>query len=72
MKNFIMRKMMERQMKNVPQEDQEKLMKLVTENPELFEKMAKEIKQEVDNGKDQMQAAMEVASRYKEDLKGLM
>lgn len=59
-------------MKNVPQEDQEKLMKLVTENPELFEKMAKEIKQEVDNGKDQMQAAMEVASRYKEDLKGLM
>ena len=72
MKNFIMRKMMERQLKNVPKEDQEKFMKLVTENPELFEKIAKEIKEEMDGGKEQMQAVMEVATRHKDELKGLM
>ena len=63
MKDFIMKKMMERQMKNVPIDQKEKMLKMVGDNPELFQKMAIEIKEEMDKGKDQMSAAMEVAKR---------
>ncbi len=59
-------------MAGVPKDQQEKMMELVTKNPELFQKMAVEVKAEMDKGKDQMAAVMEVGKKYQDELKKLM
>ena len=47
-------------------------MKLVTENPELFQKIALEIQTKMKEGKDQMTASMEVMGKYQSELKGII
>ncbi len=65
--------MLERQLKNVPKEDQEKMINMITKNPELFQKIAVEVKAKMDGGgnMDQMKATMEVMKKYEGDLKAL-
>jgi 3-methyladenine DNA glycosylase AlkC len=71
-KEFFIRKTIEKQMKDVPKEEQDKMIELVSQNPELFQKMALEIKAEMDKGKDQMTATMEAGKRHEEELKKLI
>ena len=63
--------MLESQLKNVPGEQKEKVLGMISKNPDFFNKIAEEVKKEMDNGKDQMSATMEVISKYKEDFKKL-
>ncbi len=75
-KEFLMRKMLERQLKDVSKEDQDKMIGMITKNPELFQKIAEEVKAKVEgaNGQpkmDQMKATMEVMKNYESELKGL-
>ena len=71
MKKFLMKQVMKRQMKNVPQEQQEQMMGMVEKNPELFQKIALEVQEEVKNGTDQMLATMKVAKKYQDELQKL-
>lgn len=71
-KNFLMKKMLASKMKGVPQAEQDKLFNMIEKNPELFQKIALEVQEEVKKGKDQMAATMEVAKKYEADLKGLL
>lgn len=71
-KEFLMRKMMEKQLKDVPKEQQEVLIKAISEHPELFTKIAEEIKHRVDSGEDQMKASMAVMMNYKAELQGIL
>ncbi len=71
-KDFLMKKMIKSQMKDMPEAEQEKMIKLVTENPELFQKIALETKAKMKEGKDQMAAAMEVMQAHQEELKKIM
>jgi len=71
-KEFLMKKMMKAKMKDVPEEEQEKMMKLVMENPELFQKIALEIQTKMKEGKEQMAATMEVMSKYQNELKNIV
>lgn len=64
--------MLKSQLKNVPEKEQEKLLGMIEKNPDLFAKIAKETKEAMDGGKDQMSAAMEVANKYKEELKKIV
>lgn len=68
-KNFIVRKMLERQMKGIPKDQQEKILKLVSDNPEFFDKIAAEVKAKTDGGMDQKLASMQVLQKYQEDLR---
>lgn len=70
-KEFLLKKMLQHKLKNVPQEERERLLRMFETNPELFEKIAKEIQQKVKEGKDQMNAAVEVMSKYKSELQAL-
>ena len=67
-----MKKMMAKQMQGVPQEEQDKMMKLVQENPELFQKIALEVQEKMKQGKDQMGATMEVVQKYQDQLKNVI
>lgn len=71
-KEFLMKKMLEKQLKALPKDQQEKIMKMVTENPDLFTKIAKEVEQEVKSGKEQTSAAMLVFSRHKAEIQKVM
>lgn len=67
-----MKKMLASKMKGVPQEEQDKLFTMIEKNPELFQKIALEVQEEMKKGKDQMAATMEIAKKYEADLKGLL
>ncbi len=67
-----MKKMIKSKMKDVPEAEQEKMMKLITENPDLFQKIASETQEKMKGGKDQMSAAMEVMQAHQDELKKIM
>jgi len=67
-----MRKMLGSQLKGVPQAEQDKIFSMIEKNPEFFQKIAGEIKTEMDKGKDQMTAVMEISKKYESDLKKLI
>lgn len=46
-KNFAMRKMLEKQLKDAPPEQRDMILGLLEKNPELFEKLAKEMQDEM-------------------------
>ncbi len=71
-KNFMMRKLLEKQLKNAPKEQKEMIMALMEKNPELLEKIAKEMQLEMKAGKSQMAAAMAVMPKYQSELREAM
>jgi len=70
-KDFFLKKMIKSQAKNVSDEDVDKMLEVFNKNPELFKKIAEEIKAKTESGKDQMSATMEVMGKYKEELEKL-
>lgn len=71
-KNFVMKKLIQQQLKNAPPEQQELIMTLMEKNPELFEKIAMEMQTEIKSGKTQMAAAMKVMPKYQAELQAIM
>ena len=69
---MLMKKMLGKKLQGVSEADQDKLFDMVEKNPELFQKIATEIKALQKGGKDQMAATVEVMSKYQNELKGLM
>lgn len=68
-----MKKMLQSQMKDVPEDQQQMIMEMVENNPALFEKIAKEMKAEMDsNGNNQMKAAMKVLPKYQQEIQAAM
>ena len=71
-KNFMMKKLLERQLKNAPAEQREMILTMLDKNPELFEKIALEMQAEMKKGKDQMSAAMKVMPKYQAELQSAL
>ncbi len=71
-KNMMMKQMLKSQMKGLPEDQQEKILKAIEDNPEFFENIAKRIEQRIKEGKDQMSAAMEVMRENQDELRKMM
>ncbi len=71
-KEFLMRQMLKRQLKDMPQDQQEQLIEMVTKNPDFFQKIALEIQEKTNGGMDQMAATMAVMKNHQSELQGLM
>lgn len=73
-KDFFVRKMLASQLKKsgLPEAQQQKIIEAMMKNPELFEKIAKEIKELEKQGKNQAFASMEVMKKYQNELRDLM
>jgi len=67
-----MKKMLQSKLKDVPEEQQDKILEVIQKNPEFFKKIAEEIQAEMKTGKDQMAASMAVMQRHQGELKGMM
>ncbi len=72
-KQFALKKVLESQMKNVPADQREMIMTMVEKDPDLFQKIAKEMQDELKkNGNNQMAAAMKVLPKYQKEILGAM
>jgi hypothetical protein len=71
-KEFLFRKLLKSQLKNVPEAEQQKILTLVEKNPELFKQIATEVQAKMAGGKDQMSAVMEVMQAHKAELEAVM
>ena len=71
-KDFFMKKMLEKQLKDLPADQREKMIAVISENPEFFQKIAEEIKTAQKEGKDQMAATMEVMRKHQGELQKIM
>lgn len=71
-KDFLMKQMLKRQLKGLPEAEQERIMKAISEHPDFFKKIGEEIKEKQKAGMDQMMATMSVLQKYKADLQRIM
>lgn len=71
-KNYLTKKLLEKQLKNAPAEQRELIMTLLEKKPELFEKIATEMQAEIKSGKTQMAAAMKVFPKYQAEIREIM
>ena len=70
--NMLMKQMLKKQMKGVPEAEQEKILKAIEENPDFFTNIATEIQAKMKTGKSQMDATMEVMGQHQEKLRQIM
>ncbi|HMP67631.1 MAG TPA: hypothetical protein PKA60_02690 [Candidatus Paceibacterota bacterium] len=70
--NFLMKAMLRKQMKNIPAEQQDKIISAFEKDPEFFKKIADQIQAKVKAGRDQQAAAMEVMRENQSKLSELM
>jgi dsDNA-specific endonuclease/ATPase MutS2 len=68
-KEFLLKQAVKHGTKNLPKEQAEMLQEAVTKNPELFEKIAKEIDALKKSGKPEMYAALDIMKKYEKELK---
>lgn len=71
-KEFLMKQMLKKQLKGMPQAEQDRIIKAVSDNPELFQKIAKETQEKIKGGMDQMNATMSVMQKYKAEVQKAM
>lgn len=71
-KKAAIEKILEKELAKVPKEQQELMRTLITQNPELFEKIGKEIEEKTKAGTPQMYASMTVFKKYEKEIQKLM
>ncbi len=71
-KEFLLKKLIQSKLGNLPKEDQERILRIVTKNPALFQEIAVKIKHQMDSGKDQEKATISVMREYQDQIKKLM
>ncbi len=72
LKTWAMKQALKSQLKNMPQQQQDLILKAVETNPEFFENLAKEIKAETDKGGDQTAVMMTVMRKHQAELQKIM
>lgn len=72
LKEFLMKQVIKRQLKGVPDAEVERIMTLVEKNPELFKKIGDEIQAKVKAGRSQMAASMEVMRAHQSELQKVL
>lgn len=70
--NFLMKQMLKKQMKDVPEAEQKKVFEAIEKNPDFFMNIAREIEEKMKTGKDQQAAAIEVMMSHQEKLREIM
>ncbi len=70
--NFLMKTMLKRQMKGVPQEQQDQIFSMIEKNPDFFMKIAQEAQEKIKGGMAQQDAMMAVMKAHEQELKAVM
>ncbi len=71
-KEFLMKKVIASQLKDVPQETKDKILAAVDKDPDFFTRLAAEIKAETDKGVDQMTAMKKIMEKNRTEIEKIM
>ena len=71
-KEFLLRKSMERQMKDMPEGQRNMFMDMVKKNPEFFQKLQDEIKACVKKGQNKTIASISVMKKHQNEIQNMM
>lgn len=71
-KEFLLKQMVKRQMKGMPEAEIDRIVDIVGKNPEIFKKIGDEIKAKVKSGRSEQAAAMEVMRTHQAELQKIM
>lgn len=71
-KEFLLKQVIKRQLKGVPEAEIDRIIALVEKNPELFKKIGDEIQAKVKAGRSQMAASMEVMRAHQSELQKVL
>jgi len=71
-KSFLLKHALKSQLKGMPEAQQDMIIMAVEKNPELFEKIAREVQELTKQGRDQMSATMEVMRKHQSELQEAM
>lgn len=71
-KDFLTKQLLKRQMKGVPEAEQQKILSLIEKDPDFFKKIGEKIQEEIKKGKGQMEATMFVMKDHREHLAKLL
>ncbi len=73
LKQYALKKVLQSQMKDAPPEQQKMILEMIEKDPSLFEKIAKEMQDELKkNGNNQMAAAMKVLPKFQKEIMTVM
>jgi len=71
-KDFLIKKLVKAKMKNLPQEQQDMIIALVSENPEFFKKIQAQIETKKKNGQNEQMAMMQVMRENQAEIQTLV
>ena len=71
-KEFLLRKSMERQMKDMPEQQRAMFLNMVKKNPEFFQKMQDEINACVKRGQNKTVASVSVMKKHQNEIQNMM
>lgn len=71
-KTFLLKKMLKSQLKGVPENEQNRIIEVVTANPELFETIGKDIQEKIKGGMSQQEATMRVMQKHQAELQKIL
>ena len=71
-KNFLMKKLIGAKLKHLPQDQQDMILALVSENPEFFKKIQAQIETKKKQGQNEQLAMMQVMRENQAEIQKLM
>lgn len=71
-KDFFLNQALKYKMKDVPEEQRDKLIAVMEQNPEFFQKVGEEVKRRVKNGESELAATMAVMRQHQAELQKVM
>ncbi len=71
LKEYFLKKMLERNLSQVPQSERDRLVGMISQNPDFFAKLASSIQSKMTAGKEQMSAVREVMEENRAELSQL-
>jgi cell division septum initiation protein DivIVA len=71
-KEFLLKQMMKRQLKGLPESEVDRIVDLVGKNPEVFQKIGDEIKAKIKSGRSEQAATMEVMRMHQAELQKIL
>lgn len=72
LKEFVMKKAMAAQLKNIPEEERNKIIAIVEKNPEFFARLALEIQGKIKEGMSEQEATVAVLAVNQEEMRKLL
>jgi hypothetical protein len=72
LKNFMMKQLLKRQMKGMPEAEQDRVLGIIEKNPDFFMNIAGKVQEKMKGGMDQMAATMAVMKENEAELKSIV